>query len=129
MLAQGGYKLQLEPLSYSNYPTWMPRMEDVLLREGVYSAIEGEDVSTADRNRALGLIRMHVDNSIRADLESAELSTPAKVWAHLKKQYKTTAVTLSVTVLNAFHAFMECILRGRDFPLGCQLTTVLITDQ
>lgn len=39
------------------------------------------------------------------------------------------SVTLSVTVLNAFHAFMECILRGRDFPLGCQLTTVLITDQ
>ena len=82
-------------------------MEDVLLREGVYSATEGEDVSTADRNRALGLIRMHVDNSIRADLESAELSTPAKVWAHLKKQYKTTAAVQSFQLRDEWHSMRQ----------------------
>ena len=93
MLAQGGFKLQVEPLGYNNHPTWSRRMKDILLREGLWDTVEpaGAEVSTEKQNRALGWIRMHVDDSVRGDLDSEDLCTPNKVWKHLEQKHKAAA--------------------------------------
>lgn len=31
------YKLSIEPLSYTNWPTWSIRMRDLLMKEGMWA--------------------------------------------------------------------------------------------
>jgi len=110
MQAQGGYKLQVEPLSYNNFPQWKSRMQDVLLREGLWGTVKpaaGEQLCTAEHHKALGLIRMHVDDSIRGELDSDELGTPAKVWAHLEQQYKEIAAVQSFQLRDEWHRMRQ----------------------
>jgi len=106
----GQYKLHVEQLGYSNWPTWSTRMKDVLMREGLWGAVNpiaGEQLCVPDQHKALGLLRMHVDDSVRGDLERDELNSADKVWKHLEDQYKRTAGVQRFQLRDEWHTMRQ----------------------
>jgi hypothetical protein len=89
------YRLSIEPLGYSNYPIWQQRMKDVLRKEGLLGAVEPKQegntgLSEAEESKALGLVRMHLDDSKLSEVQ--DMDTALKVWVCLASTHKKGAV-------------------------------------
>jgi len=103
------YRLAIEPLGHGNWPLWQRRMQDLLMKEGLWVAVKPVDghpqLGALEQGKALGLLRLHIEDSVRDTLED-ELSA-SEVWIHLETKHKQLAVVQQQQLRREWSSFKQ----------------------